>query len=454
MITVESFLIQLVSSFQVARIYTGDHPQFTKAIDKVTSDLDGILKEKETLTIAIVGDEFASDDQIFFDLSKKIKDAINFLKSNNVEKITFKYPVSSDDIKSFVIYLLNDSDQGISVSDYLQAQGILSISVERINASYKNPARKDSSGISFNQSQISSPTKGSFRFYQQAYQTVFQPLQDIISGKAVDDKKVKSILISELDALRGIIPDFSRLADRAAQGPEIHVLNVSVLSMLLASKLGFAKSDVLDIGLAGLLHDVGKMYISKRILHKNTKLNKDEFLEIKSHTVLGAQMLLNYVDVLGFVPVVAAFEHHRRFDGNGYPRLRYARPAHQVSLIVSICDVYDALNERRSYKQDYPPELIYELMNKERGKGFDPVLLDKFFKIMGVWPPSTIVSLSDLRVAIVKEATDNILLPVVEIVSESETKERIDLSLLKGKLSIKGSLNPLSSGKDYVKFLK
>jgi putative nucleotidyltransferase with HDIG domain len=90
------------------------------------------------------------------------------------------------------------------------------------------------------------------------------------------------------------------------------LLNVSLLVMFLASKLGFARDDVLDLGIAALYHDIGKLYISQKIIKKKGQLTDEEFQQIQNHPVIGAQILERYKDSLGYLPVVVAFEHHLR----------------------------------------------------------------------------------------------------------------------------------------------
>ncbi|MBU1090363.1 MAG: hypothetical protein KKC42_00780, partial [Candidatus Omnitrophica bacterium] len=135
----------------------------------------------------------------------------------------------------------------------------------------------------------------------------------------------------------------------------------------------------------------------------------------------------------------------------GYPKVSFYKKLHTASMIVSICDVYDALFQKRNYKRDYPPNLIYKLMMKERGEAFDSELLDRFFEIIGVWPVGTIVSLSDGRVAVVREQNeDNKFSPKIEVISPKDKKETIDLKTVKDRLKIERSLNPLSEGKEYL----
>jgi HD-GYP domain-containing protein (c-di-GMP phosphodiesterase class II) len=180
-------------------------------------------------------------------------------------------------------------------------------------------------------------------------------------------------------------------------------------------------------------------------------LTEEEFTQVKSHVVVGAEILLKYVETFGMLPVVVAFEHHLKYNMKGYPKISFQEQPHVASLIVTICDVYDALSQKRSYKSDYPPHAIYEIMMKERGETFEPALLDTFFKITGVWPVGTIVKLTDGSIAVVKdENEEDIFAPKVQIVYPHPVAELTDLKLVKEKLKIERFLNPLSEGKPFA----
>ena len=165
--------------------------------------------------------------------------------------------------------------------------------------------------------------------------------------------------------------------------------------------------------------------------------------------MLGADILIAHTAKVGVLPAVVAFEHHMGWDCKGYPPVAFSRKPHLASLIVNICDEYDALTQRRSYKRDYPPEIVYQIMNRQKGAKFPPKLLDKFFKIIGLWPKGTIVRLSDSRVGIVRQVNEeDIYRPKVEVVSE-KSGEVIDLGQVKN-MNIRYALNPLTEGKDYL----
>jgi HD-GYP domain-containing protein (c-di-GMP phosphodiesterase class II) len=172
---------------------------------------------------------------------------------------------------------------------------------------------------------------------------------------------------------------------------------------------------------------------------------------MESHTVLGSELILQYVDAIGIMPAVVSFEHHLKYDLSGYPKLAFSKRPHIVSQIVSICDTFDALSERRSYKADYSPGMIYNLMVRGKGTTYNPALLDKFFRLIGVWPIGTIVSLNDKRIAVVvNENQDDIFSPLVRVIHPQKEEGVIDLKNNQAGLKIDGYLNPWREGKDFL----
>ena len=225
----------------------------------------------------------------------------------------------------------------------------------------------------------------------------------------------------------------------------VHSVNVAILAIYFSLKLGFDQESAMKIGVAGFFHDIGKLAISKKIIGKPTALSENEFAKIQSHTVLGAMLLLRYSDILGTLPVIVAFQHHLRYDRKGYPKTFFPTDLHIASRIVSVCDYYDALRERRSYKSYMPPERIYKIMQKEKGRYFDPKLCDEFFRIIGVFPLSSVVKLSDGNIAVVTEQNSQDLLhPKVKVFALS-SGEFLDtaftLDLKENNIEIEKTLN-------------
>jgi putative nucleotidyltransferase with HDIG domain len=165
-----------------------------------------------------------------------------------------------------------------------------------------------------------------------------------------------------------------------------HSLNVSVLSMGLAEWLGLGGRDVRVVGVAGLLHDLGKVTIPKEILNKPGTFDDREREIMNSHPVEGARMILSSDQQLDLAAAVA-YEHHIMIDGGGYPSLRYPRDCHVASKLVHVCDVYDALRTKRPCRDPWPAKAVLTYIKERSGTEFDEALAHAFTSMMGEWEP-------------------------------------------------------------------
>ena len=163
-----------------------------------------------------------------------------------------------------------------------------------------------------------------------------------------------------------------------------HSLNVSVLTMGLAEFMGMGAADVRTLGVAGLLHDVGKIKVPRDLLTKPGKLTPDERAVISQHPRYGAQLILESEEQLDLAAVVA-YEHHIMLNGGGYPRFRFPRPCHPAGNLVHVCDVYDALRTRRPYRDAWPAEDALRYVEGRGGMEFDPEIVRAFVAMVRQW---------------------------------------------------------------------
>jgi len=163
-----------------------------------------------------------------------------------------------------------------------------------------------------------------------------------------------------------------------------HSMNVAVLSMALAEFLGLSAADVRAFGVAGLLHDIGKIKIPLEVLTKPGKLTDEERALMNEHPAAGARLLLETDEDLDLA-IVVAYEHHIMINGGGYPALHYARDCHQASKLVHVCDVYDALRTRRPYREAWSFEKTLGYLDERKGLEFDPELCGAFVRMMNQW---------------------------------------------------------------------
>jgi putative nucleotidyltransferase with HDIG domain len=174
-----------------------------------------------------------------------------------------------------------------------------------------------------------------------------------------------------------------------------HSMNVSVLAMALAEFMGLGKRDVRAYGVAGLLHDLGKVRIPREILVKPGRLTPDERAIMNRHPADGARIIFASDKQLDLAAVVA-YEHHIMLNGGGYPSLHYGRDCHRASRLVHVCDVYDALRTRRPYREAWESARALEYIESRAGTEFDGDVAKAFCSMMRQL---------DRRLVVVDEAT-------------------------------------------------
>ena len=160
-----------------------------------------------------------------------------------------------------------------------------------------------------------------------------------------------------------------------------HSLNVAVLSMGLAEFLGCSPTEVRAYGVAGLLHDIGKVRIPLEVLTKPGPLTPKERRLMNEHPTDGARIIMQSEENLELAAIVA-YEHHIMLNGGGYPTLYYPRACAQASRLVHVCDVYDALCTRRPYRDAWSPDKAAAYLEERSGVEFDPGLVTSFLQLL------------------------------------------------------------------------
>jgi putative nucleotidyltransferase with HDIG domain len=170
--------------------------------------------------------------------------------------------------------------------------------------------------------------------------------------------------------------------------------------MAQARSLGIDGALLRQFGLAGLMHDIGKIRTPAEILTKPERLTDAEFAIMMKHPVEGAEMLRRRLELPPLAAVVA-FEHHLRVDGTGYPA-GVSRPSLNLATqLCSIADVYDAMRSQRSYQRAFPTDRILAVLRQNDGSRFDQRLVRRFSQLMGVYPAGNLVRLDTGALAVV-----------------------------------------------------
>lgn len=396
---VKEFIKHLASALQFAKIYTIEHTKAIDALQGLYKELEALVQERKAVVFGLLGNELFSEGDIFFDLTTSVKDFIKDLQAKNIQKIYFGPGVTQEELAKFLEEVsatkLSSAEE---IEKRLLSRGIQSISVDvlRIEAQQQEVAGGGQVG------HVDLPFVG--MMYQQIVNRTTQMLDEAFLKQIDNLHSFIDIVCTIFEVLakkENVLSMFMNLKTHDDY-TLVHCVNVSILTMLQARALGLSKQQILESGVAGFMHDIGKIAVARHILQKPSSLTDEEFSAVKSHTILGAKILLHFGKLSKVTPL-AAFEHHLGFMVAGYPATPFKRKPVLVSLLVTISDIYDALRSRRSYKKLVSPEKVYEIMEKERGRVLDPALFDNFIRIVGVWPVGSIVQLTTGEIGVVEK---------------------------------------------------
>lgn len=231
----------------------------------------------------------------------------------------------------------------------------------------------------------------------------------------------------------------------------MHSVAVCALMIALARQLGLDDEKTREAGLAGLLHDIGKMAVDSAILNKPGKLSDQEFTAVKEHPLAGYNMLLEARGV-GPIPLDVCLHHHEKLDGSGYPERLSGDAISLYARMGAVCDVYDAITSDRPYKQGWcPAESLRRMAEWSKGH-FDEHVLQSFVKSVGIYPVGTLVRLTSGRLAVVVEqqAAKSLLTPKVRIFYSTRSMSYIPPELV--DLAIPGSKEKIVSREDAARW--
>ncbi|WP_321401831.1 HD-GYP domain-containing protein [Maridesulfovibrio sp.] len=246
------------------------------------------------------------------------------------------------------------------------------------------------------------------RVHEEALDYARKFIEDVRKGKTVAVEEAIPIVGQVIDSLGSNEPAALTLAflKRYDEYTYTHSINVNLYSLLLGKALGLQRNELEMLGIAALFHDVGKGRIPSKVLNKPGKLTDAEFCIMKSHSQKGLDVLKG-VEGLNNAILRGVVEHHERYNGSGYPHGVKGENIHPFARIIAISDVYDALTSVRVYKKAVTPAKTLSQMYKWKGTDFDPAYLNRFIRVMGIYPPGTLVQLDDLRFAIVLETNES-----------------------------------------------
>jgi putative nucleotidyltransferase with HDIG domain len=207
---------------------------------------------------------------------------------------------------------------------------------------------------------------------------------------------------SILDDMMGNKQLMLHLTSISTHSPSLyhHSVNVAVLATAVGMSLGYSRSQLMELSIGAMLHDIGKVQLPPELLHKQERWNEEEQEIAKQHTVLGFNLLRKQHD-FSLLSAHVCLQHHERLDGSGYPQGLKGKSIHEYAQIVGICDVYDSLTSPRPWRKRYMPQDALEYLFGTGGHLFEHHLIKAFSKHIAVFPIGSSVVLNTGEVGVV-----------------------------------------------------
>jgi HD-GYP domain-containing protein (c-di-GMP phosphodiesterase class II) len=355
----EKLASQISAAVTLRGLYPANHPRLLLSVDQVLGCLGRALQTRgESVTYLLIGDDLVADDEVIRKTTLAVHEFLGLMRRRGIERLTFTAGLARDEAHQFIGALA--SGEGLQSSAHIVIGRARVVMDESIRES--EPHRE----LSLNQLEVVRDAWARFRVERRL------PIEQL-------EELVWSFIDSLGRSTRAMLP----LANLKAHDEYtfVHSVNVSLLVLGQARSFGIWGPLLHAFGMAGLLHDIGKLTIPVTILNKAGTLDDDEWELMKRHAIEGAAYL---TEIAGTQPlsIVVAFEHHLRHDGRpNYPVVEARRLPHLASRMTAIADTFDAVSTSRPHHQPLGRAAAFEILKKRSGTFFDPLLVENFIHL-------------------------------------------------------------------------
>jgi HD-GYP domain-containing protein (c-di-GMP phosphodiesterase class II) len=368
-------------------LYSPTHPHVAQFVEKAYAGLVDMLRQKPEITVLLIGNDLVTDNRplVASGAASYVSNFRRILKRKAVERMTFTTGLTKPELQSLI--------NGLASPDTVSVRSTLSVKLGKVELRAKKDGGVETLSALAEGAAVSVPGVS-----QEALQELLSLTAselDTLKELYLSVKKHKKIDVRGVDEMvKGFIQGFRREINPLSLLASLksvheytftHVTNVCILAMGQAENLGFNGEHLHQIGVASLLHDVGKVFIPGEILNKPGKLSQDERKIVETHTVKGARYLMG-IEGIPKLAILSAMEHHLKYDGSGYPSIKGGWRPNIVSQLISIADVFDAMRSIRSYQGALPMQQIVDVLKKGSGTSYNPQLVDHFFRLLRYQP--------------------------------------------------------------------
>ena len=382
----DELLRRFAATLRSAQLYSKGHPIIARNLESLATALQLLHSLQPSVVVGLVADEVIVDDMPMAK-ADTMGPLVRRLQTAGVERITIDRGVTMDELVLFVeAFTSVEQDHAIDRPSAFPTMAHVRVGRVTIGQRVEGSATDMATIASLQRRRFAANSVRQRADRRQADMSIARGMIDGLA-QAVAHNRTALLALTTLKNYDNYT--FT------------HMVNVSVLTMGQARGLGIDGPLLREVGLAALMHDIGKVRTPIEILNKPDRLDDAEFAIMKRHVLDGAEILRQTPDVPTLAPVVA-FEHHLRIDGSGYPAGVTRASLNVGTMLCSIADVYDAMRSQRNYQQAFPTDRILEVLKRNDGKHFDQHLVRRFVQLIGISPVGTIVRLDPGEVGVVQ----------------------------------------------------
>lgn len=371
---IHEFVRHLLSAVTAASLYTLSHPQVERLAGSAFTSLSNALKDRQDLSLLVVDGDLVVDSEPQPG-SMVIERFVQAVQELGVGHLRFLPGVTRMELNELIAFLGRQQMGGeFTDCEHIRLGKVLLDAEDLAGAELKrlDPLKSDKD------------LPGGLDTFALKEQIQLQELYRVASGKGQIKAGKLSTMVSDLveafnrEGEAMMLLAALRLKDEYTF---THATNVCILALAQASSLGIGGRLLNDIGIAAMLHDIGKVFVPDEILGKQGGLTDEEQTSMRLHTIKGARYLMDTAGLPQLAAIVA-FEHHLRFDRTGYPVLPNGWQQNIASQMTAIADCFDAMRTRRPYKEPCPVKDIAAAMIAGAGKEFNPLLVKNMLGIL------------------------------------------------------------------------
>ncbi len=420
------FLLAFYAALRNLKLYPVENEQVQRSLDTLTSAAEALLVQEYELEIRLAGEfVFVNSTRLRLDIGNyaSFGHVLGTLRHAQIGVVRVGESVTRREWQVFVALLLaaatqeRAGDQLSVLTQRMLQGGVTNIAVE-------SPVEGES-----DEDEEEQQREYAKRTYERSVDVTKDLVNSARMGRSASVRKVKRAVQGIVDQVLNNETSMVGLTTIRHYDDYtfVHSVNVCIFSVSIGKRLGLSKLQLFDLGMAALLHDLGKSRIPTEVLNKQAKLTDEEWAAIQCHPWLGVISLfgLRGCGELPYRAMITAHEHHMKTDLTGYPKSKRPRKMSMYSKLIAVADVFDAATSKRDYRTRDPitPDQVLHEMRTMPHLGLDQVLVKALINLVGVYPIGTCVILDTYEMGVVHAVnpeTNRLNRPIVRIITTPE----------------------------------